>query len=596
MFTGRILKPQNIHASNYLLYNGATGANQRLVDRCFMNNLQFAICYFKFAIFFFCVSAMAVSAAYSDDWPQWGGDDTRNMVSDEKNLPATFVPGKKRSDGSGIDMQTTKNVKWVARLGTENYSGPVISGGKVFIGANDVNLNDPRYKPTGGGVLLCLDEATGKLLWRLVVPKLESGKRSTDYDNMELGICSTPCVEGNRVYVITNRSEVVCLDTEGMANGNDGPFQDERRYTGALSDAVPGQAPSDADIIWRYDMLSELSVFPHDAASCSVLVYGDLVYVSTGNGVDDGKAPFPMSPSLIALDKRTGRLAAKDDEMIGSRVFHGQWSSPSLGQAGDKALVFYGGGDGVCYAFEALHTVTPKPTFLHKAWSFDCNPPEYRYKDGKSIEYAEGNKLENRGNNDDGTYVGPSEIIGTPVFHNNRVYVATGQDPRHGRGKGVLNCIDAAKIGDVSETAKIWSFQDIDRSMSTPSVAYGLVFIADADGTIYCLDADTGECYWKHDSKSDIWSSTLVADGKVYIGTRRSLLVFAAAKEKKLLGDVRLGSQIRSTPAVADGVLYVASQHYLWAVQKDAKNSDLKGKVLASGDSKPDVAGKSSKQ
>ena len=187
---------------------------------------------------------------------------TRNMVSDEKNLPASFVPGKKRSDGSGIDMQTTKNVKWVARLGTENYSSPVVADGKVFIGTNDVNLNDPRYKPTGGGVLLCLDEATGKLLWRLVVPKLETGKRSTDYDKMELGICSTPCVEGNRVYVVTNRSEVVCLDTEGMANGNDGPFPDERRYTGALSDAAPGQLPGDADIIWRYDMISELSVFP----------------------------------------------------------------------------------------------------------------------------------------------------------------------------------------------------------------------------------------------------------------------------------------------------------------------------------------------
>ena len=63
-------------------------------------------------------------------------------------------------------------------------------------------------------------------------------------------------------------------------------------------------------------------------------------------------------------------------------------------------------------------------------------------------------------------------------------------------------------------------------------------------------------------------------------------IITSASKEKKLLGDVRLGSQIRSTPAVSDGVLYVASQHYLWAVQKDPKNPDLKGKVLASGDSK----------
>jgi len=553
-------------------------------------NFKFAVCSLQFAIFFIFVLTIALSAAKGDDWPQFGGDDTRNMASEEKNLPAWFEPGKKRSDGSGIDMQTTKNVKWVARLGTENYSGPVISGGKVFIGTNDVNLNDPRYKPTGGGVLMCLDEATGKLLWRLVVPKLETGKRSTDFDNMTLGICSTPCVEGNRVYVVTNRNEVLCLDTEGQANGNDGPFHDERRYTGALSDAAPGQLPGDADVIWRYDMLSELSIFPHDAASCSVLVYGDLVYVSTGNGVDDKKAPFPMSPSLIALDKHTGRLAAKDDEMIGSRIFHGQWSSPSLGHVDDKALVFFAAGDGVCYAFEALHTAAPKPTFLHKVWSFDCNPPDYRYKDGTPIDYWAGDKQNNPNYIDDGSYVGPSEIIGTPVFHNNRVYVTIGQDPQHGRGKGAVSCIDATKIGDVSQTANIWSYEGIDRSMSTPSVAYGLVFIADAVGHIHCLDANTGKCYWVHDAKSDIWSSTLAADGKVYIGARRSLLVFAASKEKKILSDIRLGSQIRSTPAVADGVLYVASQQYLWAVQKDPKNPDLKGKILASGDSRPDGA------
>jgi len=65
----------------------------------------------QFAIFFIFVLTIALSAAKGDDWPQFGGDDTRNMASEEKNLPAWFEPGKKRSDGSGIDMQTTKNVK-----------------------------------------------------------------------------------------------------------------------------------------------------------------------------------------------------------------------------------------------------------------------------------------------------------------------------------------------------------------------------------------------------------------------------------------------------------------------------------------------------
>ena len=333
-------------------------------------------------------------------------------------------------------------------------------------------------------------------------------------------------------------------------------------------------------------MISELSIFPHDAASCSVLVFGDVVYVVTGNGVDDGKAPFPMSPSFIALDKHTGKLLAKDDEMVGTRVFHGQWSSPSLGQVGDKSLVFFGGGDGVCYAFDALHSATTSReaglscTKFGRATRIRTN---IAIKDDKPRDYWDGDKREQKGNNNDGAYVGPSEIIATPVFYKNRVYTVIGQDPLHGRGKGCVTCIDATKEGDLSESGVLWTYKDIDRSLSTPAIYDGLLFVADMNGRIYCLDAETGQCYWTHDTKSDCWSSPMVADGKVYLGTRRGLNVLAASKEKKVYKEIKLGSQIRSTPAVSDGVLYVASQNYLWAVQKDAHKA---GKIIASGGEK----------
>jgi outer membrane protein assembly factor BamB len=512
--------------------------------------------------------AVPTFATFAGEWPQWGGNSARNMASDEKGLPVRFVPGRKRSDGSGIELKTTCNVKWVAKLGSENYSSPVVAGGRVFIGTNDSDLRDPRYKPTGGGLLLCLDEATGKRIWQLVVPKLLEGKRSQDFDNLHLGICSTPAVEGDRVYVVSNRCDVLCVDANGMADGNDGPFVDEPRYT-----VEPGQRPveaksGDGDILWQFDMLNRLPVFPHDAASCSPLIYGDCVYVCTANGVDNGKAPLPMSPSLIALDKHSGHLVAKDDEMIGSRVFHGQWSSPSLGLVDEKPLVFFGAGDGACYAFDAIRPSVENAGYLHHVWSFDCNTPAHRIRNGKPIDYAEGDHREDRGNHDDWTYLGLNEIIGTPVFYKNRVYVAVGRDPLHGaKAKGGLFCIDASKLGDITTDGKIWSYEDVGRSLSTVSIADGLLYLADDAGRVHCLDAETGKLYWVHDAHGDIWGSTLVADGKVYVGTRRNFCVLAAGKEKRVLAEVRLGSQVRSTPAVADGVLYVASQRYLWAVQ-----------------------------
>ena len=474
------------------------------------------------------------------DWPQWGGRDDRNMVSDEKGLPESFVPGTKSPQGTGIDLATTCNVKWIARLGSQTLGNPTVAGGRVFLGTNDDGLVDPRAKPTKGGLLVCLDEATGTPLWHLPVPRFETQVSDLRYDDMNLGICSSPTVDGNRVYLVTNRCEVLSLDVAGTAAGN-----------------------------WRYDIMRELNVWPQDAANCSVLVHGDLVYACTSNGVDRShvRVPSPLAPSLIALDKKTGRLAAVDDEKIGMRLFHGQWSSPSLGVVNGRPLVFFGAGDGVVYAFEALARVPDRPVFLKKIWSFDCNPPEYKIVGGKRVNYRDGDVRRHRGNANDGQFLGPSEIIATPVFYKNRVYVATGQDPAHGRGRGMLSCIDATKTGDVTIGGKVWTYDRIGRSLSTVAIADGLLYAADTLEGLHCLDADTGQCYWFQSLGSEVWGSPYVADGKVYLGTKKGLTVMAAGKQPKLLADVHLGTPCYCTPVAANGVLYVTSQRYLWAVE-----------------------------
>lgn len=494
------------------------------------------------------------------------------MASAQRGLPAAFKPGTKRSDGLGIDLATTENVKWVARLGSECLGNAAVARGRVFIGTNDYALGDPKYQETGGGALRCFDEATGRLLWRLVVPRIDVGREDLKFDHMGLGTCSAPTVEGNRVYLVTNRCEVICLDVNGMADGNQGMIYDESQYM-AGPDRPPVQlGPTDADLLWRFDMMAELGVWPHDAANSSVLIHGDMLYVGTSNGVDRTKAhkaPAPFAPSLIVLDKRTGRLVAQDGEQIGTRVFHGQWSSPSLGMVNGKPLILYGGGDGVCYAFEPIAQVYDQPVLLNKVWSFDCNPPEHKFQDGQPIDYWTGDARFSPVNRDDGQFLGPCEIIATPVCYNNRVYVAVGQDPLHGRGRGVLNCIDAAQTGDISATGKVWSFDRLDRSMSTVSIADGLVYLADFTGAIHCLDADTGRHYWTHETGEETWGSTLVADGKVYLGTKKNFWVLAAGKQKQALAEIRLGAPSWTTPIVANGVLFVASDRYLWAVKEN---------------------------
>src|SRR5258706_2633693 len=296
-------------------------------------------------------ASLALPAALAGDWPQWGGPDPgRNMYSREKNLPYRFEPGKPKQGTEEIDMKTTKNVKWVAKLGSQSYGNVTVAGGKVFIGTNNDSPRDPQHQGDRS-ILMCFDEKTGEFLWQLVVPKLASGKVN-DWEN--LGLLSSPTVEGNRVYLVTSRCEVVCLDTGGMANGNDGPFMDEAQYVVGPGKPKAVIGPKDADIIWRYDMMDELGVFPHNASNCSVLVLGDKVYSCTSNGQDwtHVNIPSPNSPSFIALGKYNGEFAGEDDAHIGPKIFHGQWSSPSTGVVNGKQQVYFGGGDGFLYAFD----------------------------------------------------------------------------------------------------------------------------------------------------------------------------------------------------------------------------------------------------
>ena len=209
---------------------------------------------------------------------------------------------------------------------------------------------------------------------------------------------------------------------------------------------------------------------------------------------------------------------------------------------------------------------------LKPVWTFNCNPLSYREKDGKPIDYFDGDIRKHPENKDDGSVVSPCEIIATPVFHDQKVYVAIGRDPLHGRGKGILHCIDATKTGDISESGKIWSYE-LERTLSTVSIADGLLFLADFPGRIHCLDLKSGQCHWVHDTKCDTWSSTFVSDGKVFLGTRKSLWVLAAKKEKKVLSNISIqASQIRSTPVAANGVLYIATQRFLWALKGNDPN------------------------
>src|SRR5437870_3669013 len=317
--------------------------------------------------FFICCGLVPGAESFrasAADQPQWGQAWSRNMLSEEKGLPGSFDP------------KTGKNIKWTALLGTETDSTPIVAGERVYIGTNNGAPRDPKHQGDRG-VMMCFEETTGHLLWQFVVPKREE---DPFFDWPTTGMSSPVTVEGDRVYLTDNRGEVVCLDAQGMANGNDGPFRDEGAHMTTPKDSgstpkpvagaqiqpeplrppVDGTAlepgPLDADIVWLFDLASGAGVWPHDGAHSSILIRGDHLYVNTATGVDNTHKRIrgPNAPSLVVLDKRTGNLVARDDEHIAPDIFHCTWSSPSSGEANGCPLIFFAGGNGVVYAFEPL--------------------------------------------------------------------------------------------------------------------------------------------------------------------------------------------------------------------------------------------------
>lgn len=476
--------------------------------------------------------------------PMFGCNLHRNLVNlTDKNIPAEW----------NVQEGKQKNVKWVIKLSTKAYGGPVVANGKIFVATDNRVPKDPKI--TGDkGVLQCFRTADATFLWQAVHDALpeEIAKEA----RVE-GMASTPAIDGNQLYYVSNRCELVCADTEGFLDGKNNGAQDEER-----------KGKTDADFIWRLDMIKELNVFPHKLPNGSPLVAGDLVFTCTGNGADgeggEAKPPHPEAPSFIAVNKHTGKVVWKDNSP-GENIMLGQWSNPAYAVVNGAAQVIFGGGDGWLRAFEAR---TGKPI-----WKFDCNPKSASAKGGKNAR---------------------NYLAATPVVYDNKVYVGVGQEPSVGSGIGHFWCVDITKTGDLSpvgdnfdpkapankDAGLVWHYggpveagADRDfvfgRTLSTCAIQDGLVYVAELAGYLHCLDAKTGQKYWEHDLKAEVWGSPYWVDGKIYLGTGDGdIHVFAHGKEKKVLGKMEMEDAVYSTPVAADGVLYVMTMKNLFAIAK----------------------------
>jgi outer membrane protein assembly factor BamB len=457
----------------------------------------------------------------------FGGGTSRNMVNlVDKNVPITW----------NVDPAKQQNIKWVADVGKRSWGGPVIYDGRVFVGTNNDRPRDPKVKGKMA-VVMCFAEKDGNFLW-------QNGHgeppEPVDQQGVEDGMCSTPTVEGKFVYYCTPGVEVICARTE------------------------------DGKIVWRKDLMKELKVFPLYLCACSPLVVGDRVFVVTGNGTgtdDQGKFKVmaPQAPSFVALSKSDGKVLWHKN-YPGGNLIEGQWSSAVYAEPGGKPQVIFPGGDDYLYGLE--------PATGEIIWKFNCRPPAVKEETPGITPF----------------------FMSTPVVWDNKVYVGlgavwdTGRDPRLGH----FFCVDITKKGDVScknqnfgardpadkDSALVWYFgsllqpkpakgrpQRMQATVSTAAVHDGLVYIVEERGYVHCLDAKTGQRYWEHDTKSSVLGSTYWVDGKIYLGTQSGdINILEHGTTYKAPRQVEMDEGLKSTPVVANGVLYITTPNKVYAI------------------------------
>jgi outer membrane protein assembly factor BamB len=172
------------------------------------------------------------------DWPQWRGPD-RNDISRESGLLKDWP-----SEGPKL--------LWTYNEAGAGFSGPAVVGDRLFSMGADSQQD----------YVFCLDVKKGTKVWSVGI-----GERLQN--NWGDGPRCTPAVDGDRVYALAGRGNLVCLQVA------DGKTVWEKSLVKDLGGNVPG---------WGY---------------CeSPLVDGDKVLITPGGG----------KGAIAALDKKTGEV------------------------------------------------------------------------------------------------------------------------------------------------------------------------------------------------------------------------------------------------------------------------------------------------
>ncbi len=160
--------------------------------------------------------------------------------------------------------------------------------------------------------------------------------------------------------------------------------------------------------------------------------------------------------------------------------------------------------------------------------------------------------------------------IPTPVIGKNMVYIASGNRPIQ-----PIVAILPGAVGDISLSGKeetnnsvAWSRMRGGPYMPTPILYGDYLYTCSNAGVVTCYQAATGkEIYKERIGGASYTASPVAGDGRLYfISEQGEIRVVKAGPAFELLSVNEMGDNCLASPAISNGVLFVRTQHFLWAV------------------------------
>jgi outer membrane protein assembly factor BamB len=391
-------------------------------------------------------------------------------------------------------------------------------------GPNDDGISPEKNTPTKWG-------ADDNIAWKLPLPGVSGG---------------TPVVWGDRIFLTSEDGGelvLICASTGGKElwkktvgkKGGGRPMGDEGNVISGASPSTDGKHvyafagtgelacfDFDGKEVWKFNVQDRYGKFNIQFGMHSTpLLDGDRLYLQL---IHSGAA------LVVALDAADGKEVWKAKrESDGVAECEHSYASPVLWRKGNEAYLITHGND-----YAIAHSL----------------------KDGSEIWRVGGLNPKDR-------YNRTLRFVASPVATPDLIVV-----PSAKRGPVVGVKPDAKGLVMAGNKSEQWRRPNNTPDVSSPLVVDGLVYLAGEQGTLYCVDAKTGEeHYAERIHPARYRASPVYADGNVYVTARDGVVTVVKAGPKfEKVAENKLPDQIAASPVIAGGRIYLRGFKDLYAI------------------------------